>query len=62
MFHQVQQAVIPRLPMDQAIGRWHEIANRLAAPWRKRRPQVETTMGCHDGGPENNSTVMCLIS
>jgi hypothetical protein len=51
MFHQVQQAVMPRLPMDQAIGRWHEIANRLSAPWRKRRPQVETIMGCHDACP-----------
>jgi len=51
MFHQVQKAIIPCLTMEQTISNWHKIVKGLAAPWRKRRIQVETIMSRH---PDNH--------
>ena len=45
MFHQVLQAIMPRLTMECVIDNWGEIADRLASPWRKRRGQIEAIMG-----------------
>ncbi len=49
MFRQVQQAIVPCLPMRCAISNWNEIAKGLASPWRRRRKQVDAIMGQHPG-------------
>ena len=41
MLHQVQQTVVPHLPMEHTISHWNRIAEALASPWRQRRPQVD---------------------
>ena len=47
MFRQVQQAIVPRLPMACAISNWPNITEGLATSWRQRRMQVDTIMGQH---------------
>lgn len=41
MFHQIQQAVEPRIDLIEVISRWKEIKQNLAEYSRKRRPQME---------------------
>lgn len=45
MLHQVQQAIVPHLPMKRTVRRWNGIAKGLAEPWRQRRAQVDAVMG-----------------
>jgi hypothetical protein len=33
MFHQVQMAIVPHLPMRRAVEAWEQIAARLRAPY-----------------------------
>ena len=44
MLHQVQQAIMLRLPMERTISHRNGIAKGLAAPWRRRRVQLDTVM------------------
>jgi hypothetical protein len=44
MLHQVQQAIVPHLPMKRTIRRWNDIAEGLAEPRRQRRAQVDAVM------------------
>jgi hypothetical protein len=53
MLHQVQQAIMPGLPLADAIENWESIAEGLAEPWRRRRPQIEAIM--EPGKPETQS-------
>jgi hypothetical protein len=44
-FHQLQQAVDPRIPLQSVINDWGEIAAELAEPPRKRHVQIEEMFG-----------------
>ena len=42
MFHQIQQAIEPTIPLKAAITDWGQICTSLSEASRKRRPQMES--------------------
>jgi len=40
MYHQIEQAILPNLPLKNAIQDWDEIRNLLAEGKRKRINQI----------------------
>ena len=42
MFHQLQQAIEPSVPLKKVITDWEQVCNSLAEASRKRRPQMES--------------------
>lgn len=41
MFHQIQQAIEPSLPLKTILKDWGNVCRSLAEASRKRRPQME---------------------
>jgi hypothetical protein len=62
MFHQVQTAISPELPMRRAIETWDQIAARLSEPHRRRRPQIQRIYHAKLGSPQPAHTVASLTS
>jgi hypothetical protein len=43
MLHQLQQAIEPKLTLNQVIEHWNKIRSGLSEASRKRRPQMESS-------------------